>query len=284
MPNDTKHTFAIGDVHGCAELLAELLESIRSKAHVECLDYRVVFLGDIIDRGPDSRGAMELVLATLRDVPGSKLILGNHESLLLRAINGGDADIYNWTSEGGDTALVSYGYDAAEPITSKGICSVVGELHLNAIRAAETYVEMKHHILVHAGIVPGIPIEMQIPYDLMWIREGFIDYLGSFGKIIVHGHTPNVGREVEIWPNRIAVDTLAYETNVLSAVHITPEGQVSVMQAESIAGILFQTTEETLKSMNWESVFNAAGFGLDTIDGLAVPRFFGSLPTPSTVR
>lgn len=78
MPKNSTHTFPIGDVHGCAGLLGELLGEIELKAQKHGLDYRVVFLGDIIDRGPDSRRAMDLVIATLRDLPGSKLILGNH--------------------------------------------------------------------------------------------------------------------------------------------------------------------------------------------------------------
>ncbi|ABR60066.1 serine/threonine protein phosphatase [Sinorhizobium medicae] len=271
MPKESKHTFAIGDVHGCADLLAELLNSIRIKALEACLDYRVVFLGDIIDRGPDSRGAMDLVVATLRDVTESKLILGNHESLLLRAIDSDGSDIYNWTSEGGDVALRSYGYPAGERITVDGIRSAIGEQHLACMRAAERYVELEHHILVHAGIRAGIPMQRQTPHDLMWIREGFIDCVQSFGKVIVHGHTPNVGREVEVWPNRIAVDTYAYESNVLSAVQISPTGGVSVIQAEATGGILYLTTEEIPRQMNWEAVCNAAGFQLEVVGGLVVP-------------
>lgn len=270
MSQDSKHTFAIGDVHGCAALLDNLLDAIKIKALEESLDYRVVFLGDIIDRGPDSSAAMDLVISTLRDVPGSKLILGNHESLLLRAIDGDDFDIYNWRSQGGDETLRSYGMTGGACATSESIRDTIGAEHLACMAAAEHYVELEHHILVHAGVRPGIVIENQTHYDLMWIRDGFIDCVESFGKIVIHGHTPNRGKSVEIWPNRIAVDTWAYETSILSAVQITPTGEIFVMQAEAIGGILFETTEEDARQMSWEAVMKAAGFKLEIKDGLAV--------------
>lgn len=271
MPKNSTHTFAIGDVHGCAGLLGELLEEIELKAQKHGMDYRIVLLGDIIDRGPDSRRAMDLVIATLRDVPGSKLILGNHESLLLRAIDGDDFDIYRWTSQGGEVALHSYGFPAGERVTAEAIRSVIGEEHIACMQVAEHYVELEQHILVHAGVRPGIPIKRQSLHDLMWIREGFLDCVESFGKIIVHGHTPNIGKEVEVWPNRIAVDTYGYASNILSAVQISPTGEISVMQSEAFGGICFRTTQEEPRLMSWEAVMNAKGFELQVQDGLAVP-------------
>ncbi|QDG93251.1 serine/threonine protein phosphatase [Rhizobium sp. NIBRBAC000502774] len=271
MLQESKHTFAIGDVHGCAALLGELLNAIKIKALEESLDYRVVFLGDIIDRGPDSRAAMDLVVAALRDVPGSKLILGNHESLLLQAIDGDDFDVYKWRSQGGDAALHSYGLTADTCVTSESIRNAIGTAHLACMEGAEHYVELEHHILVHAGVRAGTAIEQQSHYDLMWIREGFVDCVELFGKTIVHGHTPNVGKDVEVWPNRIAVDTFAYETNVLSAVHIMPTGEISVMQSEALGGIFPSTTEEEPKRMDWAAVMKAAGFQLEIEKGLAVP-------------
>lgn len=252
MSKNSKHTYAIGDVHGCAQLLKVMLDEIDRAARLEGIEYRVVFLGDIIDRGPDSRGAMELVISTLRDIPGSKLVLGNHESLLLRAIDGDDFDIYRWTSQGGDATLHSYGVPASEMITAKAIRSVIGEEHLACMQKAEHYIEFEHHILVHAGIRPGIPIKCQSHHDLMWIREGFLDYADTFGKTIVHGHTPTAGKEVEIWPNRIAIDTHAYASNILSAVQISPSGGISVLQSESTGGYMLLTTQEEPRQMNWK--------------------------------
>lgn len=84
------------------------------------------------------------------------------------------------------------------------------------------------------------------------LRNGFLDYVEPFGKIIVHRHTPTAGKEVEVLPNRIAVDTCAYATNILSAVQITPRGEISVLQSEVTGGYMFLTTQEEPRHMNWE--------------------------------
>lgn len=269
MPMNTMHTFAIGDVHGCADLLEALLVEIKDKAEREGFDYRVVFLGDVIDRGPDSRRAMELVIETLRDVAESKLILGNHESLLLRAVEGDDFDVYRWVSQGGMEALHSYGFRVGDKITPEAIASAVGEEHLACMRTAERYVELEGHILVHAGVRPGTPMKRQSHHDLMWIREGFLDYVESFGKVIVHGHTPTTWRSVEVWPNRIAVDTHAYERALLSAVQIDPTGAISTLQSEDL--FTLQVFEEEPRRMTWEAVLRKKGFELEIVDGFARP-------------
>lgn len=136
---------------------------------------------------------------------------------------------------------------------------------------AKHYTELENHILVHAGIKPGVPIE-QDPYDLMWIRAGFLDHVPPFGKMIVHGHTPNRSNMVEQWPNRIAVDTGAYESDLLAAAHIDPSGEVSVVYAFDLVAIALITTRETVpKIMDWETVLAEKGWGMDVVDGLAVP-------------
>lgn len=269
MPMNTMHTFAIGDVHGCADLLEALLVEIKDMAEQEGYNYRVVFLGDVIDRGPDSRRAMELVIETLRNVPESKLIQGNHESLLLRAIEGDDFDVYRWVSQGGMEALHSYGFRGGGKITPQAIASAVGEEHLTCMRTAERYVELEGHILVHAGVRPGTPMKRQSHHDLMWIREGFLDYVESFGKVIVHGHTPTTWRSVEVWPNRIAVDTHAYERALLSAVQIDPTGAISTLQAEDFGTL--QVFEDEPRRMTWEAVLRKKGYEMQIVDGFARP-------------
>ncbi len=256
MSGDQVHTFAIGDVHGCGTLLEELLLSIRTKARRGGFPFRIVFLGDIIDRGPYSRWSMEQVVRTLDEVPGSKLILGNHESLLLRAIDGEDHDVRRWLEAGGDTALVSYGHPAEQPVTAEAIRSAIGEEHISCMRNAERYVELDKHFLVHAGLRPGIPLGEQDPYDLIWIREGFLDYCGTFEKMVVHGHTPTLRDDVELWEHRLAVDTYAYGSGVLSAVHISPTGEVSAIQAISQCDGMFCNTMEMMPlEMNWTRAY-----------------------------
>jgi len=235
MPDSQLHTFAVGDVHGRADLLDELLWGIKCKATVEAFAYRVIFLGDIIDRGPASFQAMELVVNTLNSIPGSKLIRGNHDSFPLRILDAEDSTMESkfcghWARVGGLDTLRSYGYYGSE-ITAAAIRNSFCAEHIACLRSADRYVELDHHILVHAGIVPGVSLKDQEDYDLMWIRDGFLTHSGSFGKVVVHGHTITESGKVEIFDNRIAVDTGAYRTGSLSAIEISPEGDVTVFHA-----------------------------------------------------
>lgn len=237
--NASLHTFAIGDVHGRADLLEEMLSGIAGKARDEAIDYRIVFLGDIMDRGPESRKAMDLVIRTLRDRPGSKLIRGNHDALPLQILDETNpavqADLVNhWEDLGGGKTMLSYGLPREASITADEIRRRLGDEHLQCLRAAERYVELDHHILVHAGLKPGIALAEQDAQTLMWIRNEFLNARGSFGKIVVHGHTITASERVEIFPNRIAIDTGAFATNILSALHISPSGDVSVLQATQV--------------------------------------------------
>ncbi len=235
MSKDSIHTFAIGDVHGRADLLEEMLLGIGQKSVRERFAYRIVFLGDIIDRGPESCRALDLVVETLRELPGSKLIRGNHDWFPLRILeNEGEFGEFayglHWQGNGGIETLRSYGYEDGE-ITADLIRRTMGEEHLTCLRQAEPFLELDHHILVHAGLRPGVLLDRQDPYDLMWIRDEFLYQDRPFGKIVVHGHTITSSEHVEILPNRIAIDTGAYDTGVLSALQITPSGDMEVLEA-----------------------------------------------------
>ncbi len=233
--NASLHTFAIGDIHGRADLLEEMLSGISGKARDEGIDYRIVFLGDIMDRGPESLRALDLVIRTLRDRPGSKLICGNHDAIPLLILDETDpvarADLVShWRDLGGSETMLSFGLPLAASITAEEIRSRFGDERLQCLRDAERYVELDHHILVHAGLKPGIALAEQEAQALMWIRGEFLNASASFGKIVVHGHTITASERVEIFPNRIAIDTGAFATNILSALHISPSGDVSVLQ------------------------------------------------------
>lgn len=233
------HTFAIGDVHGRADLLGEMLTGIAGKARQEGISHRIVFLGDIMDRGPESRAAMDLVIRTLREVPGSKLIRGNHDAIPLRLLGEPDPATQvslaaHWMDLGGGETMLSYGLPMGAAITPAEIRRRMNEEHLACLRDAERYVELDRHILVHAGLKPGIPLNEQDSHSLMWIRGEFLNSPESFGKMVVHGHTITASEHVEIFPNRIAIDTGAFATNTLSALHIKPSGDVAVLQVSEI--------------------------------------------------
>ncbi|MEH7870198.1 metallophosphoesterase family protein [Rhizobium laguerreae] len=247
------HTFAIGDVHGRADLLKALLDEIDKKASRLVSTYRVVFLGDIIDRGPDSRKAMDLVARTLAEVPGSRLILGNHDSYALRIIDETNpfrkqALLLHWISQmGGAATLASYGFKFKEA-TLDVVAEVIDGEHIDMLRAAQHYFELEYHILVHAGLEPGIPLQSQDPYKLMWIREPFLSYAETFGKTVVHGHTPVDTMWVQRFPNRIAIDTDAHVSGTLSALHVHPSGRVEVIQAQSVAGLIAVSHGEPMQT------------------------------------
>ncbi|MCX2696938.1 metallophosphoesterase family protein [Ochrobactrum chromiisoli] len=217
-----KLTYAIGDVHGCADLLQKMLSTIEADADGE--PYRVIFLGDIIDRGSNSRAAMELVCHTLDTLPGSFLIQGNHEELLLRVLacdENSDRVLEHWKKQGGDTTFCSYSFLGYE--NSSLILDEFEELyprHLRALKESVSYVIEGQYLFVHAGIRPGVTIAEQKEKDLRWIREGFLDFEGDHGYTVVHGHTITDNFQPERHPNRINLDSGAYVSGRLSALKV----------------------------------------------------------------
>lgn len=217
--------YAVGDIHGRLDLLDALLRRID-----EDMDKRrpkktfIVFLGDLIDRGPDSAGVVER-LRTWRPRHGRPIFLsGNHEEVLLRIL-GGDATIVpDWLKFGGAECARSYGIDV------DALRRMEDEAAIEAIRAkvprahreflgnfADTF-RFGDYLFVHAGIRPGLPVEDQDPHDLRWIREPFLGDAKEHGFVVVHGHT--MVPEVDERPNRIAIDTGAYHSGILTALGI----------------------------------------------------------------
>lgn len=132
---------------------------------------------------------------------------------------------------GGDATLVSYGFDP-ESFGVHDLEKHFPSAHLNAFRRAERYVELPNHLLVHAGLNPGVPLEEQTAHDLMWIRNRFLTHTGSFGKTVVHGHTITASTRCEVMDNRIALDTGAYSSGRLSAAWIAADQTVSFLCTE----------------------------------------------------
>lgn len=208
-------TYAIGDVHGRRDLLAAMLIAITKdiggrKAHI-------VFLGDIIDRGPESRQCLDLVIGTLEAYPGSRLILGNHEEFLLSFLDAGldagspharETAARRWLPNGGSETLHSYGFE-----DTRDLERVAQRLardnpdHIAALRDASWMAETDGHFFVHGGIDPHLALGEQDPTTTRWIRNTFLDFKGALPKIIVHGHTMTESSLPELHANRIALDT-----------------------------------------------------------------------------
>jgi len=212
--------YAIGDIHGRADLLTQMLSSINDHmARYPIETPRIVFLGDFIDRGPDSRGVLDII-AGLDGRDEVVLIAGNHEQFMLDALEN-VASLSTWLWAGGREALLSYDIRVPMKATEDDLVRAgvearqkIPPAHLAVLRRLKTHYVSGDYAFVHAGIRPGIPLEAQSARDLMWIREEFTTYTGSHPYMIVHGHTPV--EEPDIRPNRINIDTGAYITGSLT--------------------------------------------------------------------
>jgi len=214
--------YAIGDIHGRADLLHVLAEAIAEDlAANPCRQAVTIFIGDYIDRGLGSNGVLKRLSAG--DFPTPIVTLrGNHEEALLRFLDDAAA-LDDWVTNGALTTLHSYGVDAGQEVALGGASRVQQKFlahfpseHRQFVEETRLWTEYGGYFFCHAGVRPSRPLHLQDPHDLMWIREGFLDCEQSFGKVIVHGHTPHTN--VEDLPNRINLDTRAVSSGVLTAV------------------------------------------------------------------
>ncbi len=229
--------YAIGDIHGRADLLGELVGRIAEDARRSAAPAkRIVFLGDYVDRGPHSREVIDLVLDGLPGGFDAITLKGNHEDFMLRFIE--DARIGpGWLMNGGGATLLSYGAhmpDRGGTIERldhlrRQLCANLPDRHLRFLHALRRWHIEGDYFFVHAGIRPGAPLDEQQDEDILWIREEFLDDAGDHGKIIVHGHT--IARAPEVRPNRIGIDTGAYASGVLTCLVLEGAGRAFLQTA-----------------------------------------------------
>ena len=214
--------YAIGDVHGRDDLLAELLARIEADSGERGGAKRIiVFLGDLIDRGPASAGVVER-LRTYRPADARVIFLmGNHEEVLLRILEGERQLIPDWLRFGGAECIRSYGVDPgllrrmSADDAIEAVRSAIPAAHAEFLRGFDDTFKAGDYVFVHAGIRPGIPLADQDRADLRWIREPFLTDRAEHGFVVVHGHT--IREEVDECDNRIGIDTGAYRFGVLTA-------------------------------------------------------------------
>jgi serine/threonine protein phosphatase 1 len=211
--------YALGDVHGRADLLDEVLRFVEKDSARRRDDPKVMFLGDIVDRGPDSRLAMDLVVETLRRWPKSRLVLGNHDDWFLSFLNGVEAD--RWRRQGGTEALLSYVPMDTSPDEAREVIRNSHSEHARILDEASIIEIDGEYAFVHAGIDPVQPLDRQDRETCLWIREGFLDHVGRLSHVIVHGHSPMLNPPLPVvTENRISLDTGAVLTGVLSVLVI----------------------------------------------------------------
>ncbi len=213
--NSGKKFFVISDIHGCLDKLERLIEHLRD----DIKERTVIFLGDYIDRGPDSCGVVEFVME-LKKNTDVVLLKGNHEKMLLEFLAGLNQFVY--LENGGDLTLASY-YKKYR--LREGEIIVPSE-HVEFFNSLELYYESDQYIFVHAGLRDGVDLRGQKEEDLLWIREEFIYSAYDFGKTVIFGHTPFLHPFVGF--RKIGIDTGAVFGNTLTALALPEMEFVSV--------------------------------------------------------
>ena len=226
---DGVRVYAIGDIHGCVVQLECLLALIDDDCRGSQSFKHLIFLGDLVDRGPDSAAVVERLANGA--LPGDRhsFLMGNHEEAMLSVWEGHGDVIAGWLRFGGMQTLESYGVSRAE-VYNLGMDlparmrEVIPARHMDFIAAFEDHVTVGNYLFVHAGIKPGVPLQDQDQADLRWIREEFLsDDETNHGFRVVHGHT--ISDAPELRSNRIGIDTGCYKSGVLTALVLESDQQ-----------------------------------------------------------
>ena len=216
--------YAIGDIHGRLDLLERLYEIIVQDARTDpAPETTIIFLGDYVDRGPDSAGVINFLLNRTSKQYRHVFLKGNHEDAFCRAFE--STEIWpTWKEFGGLDTVASYmvhGLSVFDNTLPPALRAAVPEEHRTFLNGLNLMHRSGDYVFVHAGIRPRVPVERQTPEDLMWIRRPFLDADGFGGLCIVHGHSQV--EKKENLPHRIAVDTGAYHSGCLTCVVLEGE-------------------------------------------------------------
>jgi serine/threonine protein phosphatase 1 len=205
--------YAVGDVHGRLDLLLRAMQQIKD--HAAGRPHHLLCLGDYVDRGPDSRGVIETLMA-VQAAGGVTCLKGNHEQMMIDAAREGGFAVTRWLQNGGMAALRSYGGGRLHDMY------MIPEAHVAWLDRLPLMARDRHRIYVHAGLAPGRPVRKQQAKTLLWIREAFLRAgAGDLPAHVVHGHTPvwegkQAPASPERLPHRTNLDTGAYFTDVLA--------------------------------------------------------------------
>ena len=229
--------YAIGDIHGRYDLLRLLLDKIgeHSQALPASESLHVVFLGDLVDRGPESAKVVEFLYDLDKRTDQVIVLMGNHEEAMVRSIDGDASILQRWLAVGGAETVQSYGLrlpgereDLRQYI--RYLQSSLPHRQMRWLRSRPLIARSGDYFFCHAGIRPGVPLHRQARDDLLWIREDFVEDEADHGAVIVHGHT--IEPQVTFRPNRIGIDTGAYCHGVLTALYLEEEKQELIAVSE----------------------------------------------------
>jgi len=224
-----RRLYCIGDIHGRLDLLEELHDMIRADAAGFEGSKGVVYLGDFVDRGAQSRQVLDLLIEQPLAGFDAVHLLGNHEQAMLDFL-AHPQSAAAWLTFGGNVTLLSYGVGLGRMQMSRQVEVLRDEfqaklppVHLEFLATCRLMHREGNYCFAHAGIRPGIALEEQVAEDLMWIREDFTGSRADHGCIVVHGHS--ISEEVELLPNRIGIDTGAFYSGLLTALVLEGAGQ-----------------------------------------------------------
>ncbi|OSZ68504.1 serine/threonine protein phosphatase [Sphingomonas sp. IBVSS2] len=225
--------YAVGDIHGRLDLLDALLTRIDIDSQARpAAEEQVIFLGDLIDRGPQSAQVVERLIEVSKRRP-VRFLLGNHEEVFLLAVAGDAEALRFFTRIGGKETILSYGitpeeYDALDyDELMEALQAAVPQEHIAFLNSFEDMICVGDYAFVHAGIRPEVPLDSQKVKDLRWIRRDFLDHTARLERVVVYGHT--ISEDVDWGPNRIGIDTGAYASNRLTALGLQ-EGERWLLQ------------------------------------------------------
>ena len=221
-------TYAIGDIHGQRSMLEDMLANIERDADSAGQYARIVFLGDYVDRGPDSAGVLALLAQGVADGRDWIMLKGNHDRMMgwfLKEEPRHDPHLlvgYHWLHEriGGTNTLASYGVELGERRRLRDVANetraAVPASHVDLLRGLKLQYREPGKFFCHAGVRPGVPLDDQVENDLLWIRQEFLIDPRDHGALVVHGHTPV--DTPDLHRNRLNLDTGAGYGKPLSAV------------------------------------------------------------------
>jgi serine/threonine protein phosphatase 1 len=208
--------FAFGDIHGCHAELKVMLDTLTSKHGATASD-QFVFIGDYIDRGPNSKGVIDTLIQWAQDHPKTVFLRGNHEDMLLDFLGMGGSGGEVYLGNGGAEFFKSYGIEPNGPLSE--VAKSLPREHLRFLTSLELGVCIGEFLFVHAGVDPLVPLEEQDAHDLMWIRSEFIPREHNLGKTVVFGHTPFADVFLHM-PYKIGIDTGLVYGNLLSVTEL----------------------------------------------------------------
>jgi serine/threonine protein phosphatase 1 len=221
---DGERIYAIGDIHGRLDCLNTLIAQIDADNVARGpAETTLIFLGDLMDRGAESKGVIERAME-IADTRPAVFLMGNHEEILINAWEGDPRAASLLHRVGGRETMISYGvhahdYDAADPDDLVAILADLVPLpHIAFLRHFSDSYARGDYLFVHAGVRPGVALAAQSPADLRWIRREFLDDQRDHGPMIVHGHS--ITEDVDAHPNRIGIDTGAFASGKLTAIGI----------------------------------------------------------------